>query len=341
MKRPATAVAASAALLLGAFLPLAFSNDAQAAPNCTSQLTAYNNSVKHVAAAQKKAKRAQKLVRKAVKHHAPKRVIRMRRDNAHVKRVDLRFAKMNRNHAYAAYVACHNSSTPQGTGTKTTPTTSPTSTATATATSTATTTATSTATTTATSTASSTSTATSTATATSTSTTTITNPLIDLLGQLQSALAGAGAPAQLTDAIKQLQAALSTVPAGVDPAAYQKALTDAFAQVQAEIAAALANPGSMTAAGLLDDIINPIASSLSTAGVPVLPDTLTGLRTTLDSTLGGLGLGFLAGALQQLPTSVPTTIPTSIPTSIPTDASGVASIPVLGPILAGLAGLAG
>jgi len=123
------------------------------------------------------------------------------------------------------------------------------------------------------------------------------NPLSDLIGKIQATLAGAGAPAQLVDALSQLQSVLSNipVPAGMDPAAFQKVLTDAAAQIQSELTAALADPTGMTAAGLIDDIINPIVSGLTTAGVPGLPDVLTGLQGTLDPILSGLGLGALGG----------------------------------------------
>ena len=337
MKRPATALAASAALLVGAFLPLAFSNDAQAAPNCSAQKTAYTNSVKHVAKAKKKAQRARKHVAKAVAHRASPKIIRAKRDTLHVKRVDLRFAKMSRNHYYAALLSCEKSgtTTPQGTAKPV-----PTGTAKPTATSSASATA------------KPSTSASASATATSTTTTTTTtNPLdqllaalsgsglsasalTDALNQIADQIKASGAPgaAQLADALDQvaaaiasgassidpaqLQAILSQLPSSMDPAAFQKALTDAAAQIQAELQAAMANPTSMTAAGLIDDILNPLISGLTTAGVPGLPSALSGVQDTLDSLLSGLGLGALAGALPSAP-------------SLP----GASSIPIVGGIL--------
>lgn len=307
MKRPATAIAASAALLVGAFLPLAFSNDAQAAPNCTSQKTAYNNSVKHVTKAQKKVKRARKGVRRAVHHHAGHKVVRAKRDNLHVQRVDLRFAKMSRNHYYAALLACQKgTATPQGTAKPV-----PTGTATAKPTSSASASATA-------------STSASATATTTTTTTTSTNPLNDLLKQLQDALAGAGAPAQLIDALQQIQDALATVPVGMDPAVYQKALTDALAQVQKSIQDATADPSTVTAATLVDAIIDPLVTGMTGAGVPTLPGVLTGLQDALDPILASLGLSTLTSA-----------IPMPSGSALP-GAPSASSIPVLGQILSGL-----
>ena len=295
MKRPATAIAASAALLVGAFVPLAFSNDAQAAPNCTSQKTAYNTSVKHVTVAKKKVKRARRNVERAVAHHASPRTVRAKRDTLHVKRVDLRFAKMSRNHYYAALLACQKgTTTPQGTA-KPVPTATAKPTTTASASATAKPTATATVTTT----------ATSTATATTTASP-ATNPLSALLTQLITAFKSAGAPQQLIDALTQLQKALATipVPSGMDPAAFQKILTDAAAQIQAELAAASANPTGVTLKTIVDDIVDPIIAGLTAAGVPTLPGVLTGIENTLDPILGALGLGTLTSAIP-MPTGAP------------------------------------
>ena len=289
MKRPA-AIAATASLLVGAFLPLAFSNDAQAAPNCNAQLSAYKTASHQVTVAQKKAKRAKAKVRRAVAHHAPRKAKRAKRDNLHVKRVDLRYAKLVRNRAYASLATCQKGATTTQQGTaKPVPstTTSPSASATATATTTATATATTTAT----------------ATATTSTGTTFNNPLLDLIAQLQAALKGAGAPQQLLDVLQQIQDALKTVPANVDPAAYQKALTDALAAVQKAFQDALADPTKVTAATLVDAIINPLIIGLKGASVPVLPDVLKGLENTLDPILLQLGLGSLINAF---PTSFPT-----------------------------------
>ncbi|MCA1983445.1 hypothetical protein [Nocardioides nematodiphilus] len=314
MKRPATAIAASAALLVGAFVPLAFSNDAQAAPNCTSQLTAYHHSVAHVAKAKKKVKRARKGVAKAVAHRASPRIVRAKRDTVHVKKVDLRFAKMSRNHYYAALLACQKGvTTPQGTA-KPVPTGSATAKPTSTSSASAT--------------AKPTSTASATATSTTTTSTT-TNPLADLLAQLAAAFKAAGAPQQLIDVLTQLQTALSTipVPAGMDPAAFQKILTDAAAQIQAELAAAGKNPTGVTVQTIVDDIVDPIVAGLTAAGVPTLPGVLTGIENTLDPVLGALGLATLTSAIP-MPSGAP---------ALP----GASSVPVLGGLLGALAGLGG
>lgn len=270
MKRPATAVAACASLLVGAFLPLAFSNDAQAAPKCSTQSAQARTAGHHVAAAQRKVKKARTQLAVARKHHAPVKTVKAKRGALRAARVDLRYAKLARKHYLAQLAACQGQAMPQGTATPkptATPTVKPTSTATAKPTATA-------------------------------SSTPAGNPLSDVIGQLITALSGAGAPAQLTDALKQLQSVASMAPAGFDPAAYQTALTNALAQVQAEIQAGIANPQSMTVTTVVDDIIDPIVASLNTAGVPGLPALLTTLQTTLDPLLAQLpGLGALTGGL--------------------------------------------
>jgi len=259
MKRPATAVAACASLLVGAFLPLAFSNDAQATVRCTGQTAAYQAATRHLAAAEHRVKKARKGLTVAKRHHAPVKVVTAKREALKVARANLRYATVARQRYLARLRACQGTATPQGSATpKPTGTASP------------------------------------------TATSTTGNPLSDLIGTLRAQLAGAGAPAPLIDALAQLQSALAAVPApsGMDPAAFQQVLTDAAVQVQAEIAAAFADPNSLTATTLIDDILHPIAASLTAAGVPGLPGALTTLQGTLDPLLAQIpGLGALTGGL--------------------------------------------
>ena len=112
---------------------------------------------------------------------------------------------------------------------------------------------------------------------------------------------------------------------------YQKALTDAVAQIQAEIQAAMADPTGMTAQTLIDDIVNPLVAGLTAAGVPALPDVLTGVQTAVDPLLASLGLATLTSALPA-PTGLPGLPGTSTgsnPLSFLTAIPGLSLIPGL------------
>jgi hypothetical protein len=295
MKRP-VAITACASLVVGALMPFMFTNDAQAAADCSTESSAYSAANSHLAVAEYKVKHAKKKLAKAKRHHAKKRTIAKRHRTLRFARLDLRYARLARAHYFTVLTTCHSGSTPQTVTSpqaSTSPSTSP---------------------------SASTSPSSSTSPSASTSTGT-TDPLAALLAQLQALLdpsqlvavldelraqlVAAGAPSALTDAITQFENALNGVgdpteafqkliealagASDIDPAKFQQALEDALAAFQA----ALSNPPT-TPQGIVDLLLNTIADGLDSAGVPVLPSVLTQLDTALNALLGTL-LGGIPG----------------------------------------------
>lgn len=114
--------------------------------------------------------------------------------------------------------------------------------------------------------------------------------LANALGQVADQVRANGSSlpgsTQFADALDQLAQAIAQNSSSFDPQQFKTALSDALAQGQAELQAAAANPSSMTAQMLVDDILNPMITGLTNAGAPQqLQDALNTLKTNLDQVL--------------------------------------------------------
>ena len=306
MKRSA-AITACASLVVGALMPFMFSSDASAA-GCTTQSSSYSLANANVAAAKHHVKKAKKRLKKDKRHHKAASVIRKDRTRLKHARHHLDLARKARTYYYSELTVCQEGvASPAASVSGTTePSTSPSSSPSSSP---------------STSPSASPSTSPSSSTSPSGSTSPVTTDvltqllqaltgsglssaaLVHALDQISSQLNSSGAPGaaqlaavidQLAAAIangsgsidpSQLQAILSQLPSGVDPAAFQAALTQALAALQAS----MANPPT-TASGLINAILTPLAVGCNGAGITALGGAITSIQAVLDGLLAGLGL---------------------------------------------------